>query len=179
MATHSPREFYRVHHRDSFTFYHHGTGFQTRESYQFGRLSPPQWLNKQRFQAHVAGAIPVDRFVTPFISMFDNFTRAYDLALTWQNKGYQNVFIARIRPGRLDAIEIELQFQHGTISLPAWMSDGVIVIATMDVRVYLGMEEGRSDMAEWFVVEDIPAEWISIVEDVSIEAVPIGLSGKG
>jgi hypothetical protein len=174
-----PHEFFRVHHRHSYTQYNTNDGFYTRESYQYGRLPPPQWLNKQTFEDHISRAKPAKGLTTPFISMFDSFTRACNLARRLKARGYEDVFIARIEPERLDVITIELRFEGGTVWLPAWMAEnGFVLTSTPVVRRVLGVGEGIGQVSEWFAIDYVPAECVRVVEDPAIKTVPAVLSGK-
>jgi hypothetical protein len=139
MSTSPPHEFIRVHHRNAFTSYRNDSGFQIYEPYQTSYLPLAQWFNKTTFEAHATGVESAEGLTTRFISMFDNFARACDLAQSWRAECFQDVFIAHIRPGRMDAIEIELKFEEGTLWLPVWMNDGMIMVSTSDVRFYLGV----------------------------------------
>jgi hypothetical protein len=138
-----PHEFFRVHHRHSYTQYNTNDGFYTHESYQFGRLPPPQWLNKQTFENHISRAKPANGLTAPFISMFDSFTHACNLARWLKAGGYKDVIIARIEPGRLDAITIELRFEGGTVWLPAWMAECVSVVEDPAIKTVPAVLSGK------------------------------------
>ncbi|KAF2829314.1 hypothetical protein CC86DRAFT_437074 [Ophiobolus disseminans] len=169
MSSQPPTSFFRVHYLHAFTQYTHEDGFHTRESYQYGRLAPAQWLNKQTIEDHISGAKSTDGLRTPFISLLDDFTRACNLAHRMKRKGYKNVYIARIEPGYLTAITIELHFEDRTILLHAWMAEsGFVVFSTRAVRAILGVDESMGHASEWFAIECVPAECVGLVEDLAI-----------
>jgi hypothetical protein len=61
-----PRLFYRVQHRDSFTYQHRNGGF---EAYYRYDNNPRHWLHRRMIHGHVTGNPYIH---TPFISVYDN-----------------------------------------------------------------------------------------------------------
>jgi hypothetical protein len=71
-----------------------------------------------------------------------------------------------------------MTFGSDTIGLPAWLGEaGAVLVSTRDVRRFLGVEERKSDTAEWFAIGIIPAAWVSTVEDASCPVVPVAVMG--
>ena len=64
-----PQFFYRVQHRDSYTYYDPQTGFEARGHY---KMDPSHYINGLKVKAHLNWADRSDE-PTPFISVFDNY----------------------------------------------------------------------------------------------------------
>jgi hypothetical protein len=82
---------------------------------------------------------------------------------------FNNVLIAQIRPQVLyrDAVRLPVIQNHilRYIDLPAWIAtDRAWFIAAKDVRSYLDVQSDYVHTLEWFAVENIPGDMITIIQ---------------
>lgn len=72
------------------------------------------------------------------------------------------VFIAQIETKQLGKTRLEIPFRNRTLFLPAWKDEGdtVSLISTSDLRHYMGVDYGISQLSEWLALDCIPKEFI-------------------
>lgn len=82
---------------------------------------------------------------------------------------FKNVLIAQIRPQvlRRDAIRLPAVQDHTLyyIDLPVWKAtDRAWFIASKDVHSHLGVQSDYNHASEWFTIDDIPGDMVTIIQ---------------
>ncbi|KAF3052601.1 hypothetical protein E8E11_010157 [Didymella keratinophila] len=114
----------------------------------------------------------------PYISMFNNLGVAQAWASDMQSqmnadgsRGYENIFIAKVEPGRLHETTLSCSEPWWSGSLitrnfPVWQGGGLAVFAAKHLRPYYRtLEISGHQEHEWLAIRNVPADTISIVQD--------------
>jgi hypothetical protein len=159
MSEQPPPNFYRVQHNGPFTHYD-DEGFSAQASYIMDWC---QWVNKEKFESHLGwNANPVEP--TPYISLFDNLADAQKHADFHVKQGRHGVFIAKVVPSALTLSSWLIRFSNGNINLPVWKAaDHHTFISTSAIGRYLRVSLEISQASEWFAVDVIPANMITVI----------------
>lgn len=162
MSEQPPPMFYRVQHASSFTNNEAG-GFAAKGRYCMADCH--HWVNKEIFESHLDWeATPVE--ATPYISLFDKLADAQNFANLLIGRGFGGVLIARIKPPTpsLELTSWSIHLADQAVELPVWRSSkGCTFISTAAIRRNLGVEVSVSRESEWFAVEEVPSNMVTVI----------------